>query len=143
MSSSATSLSEWIRGMHGNCPTCRRAFLDICPLSESDGESSDGGEYLPNDDEDDDDSLHIDTDGFTEADGFESDGMELDEFEDWEESYNDTGDADFDTDGDSSMVRSDEAFGDQSEIDDISVSVHEDSLNGETSYVVNGVPEHK
>ncbi|KAK7049567.1 hypothetical protein VNI00_005598 [Paramarasmius palmivorus] len=134
-------LVEWIRGLHGNCPTCRRAFLDISPPSESDGESSDGGEYVPNtEDDDEEDSFYIDTDGFTDAEGFESEGMDLDDFEAWEEGCIDAEDVEFDTDGDSSMVHSDEAFGD-SEIDDIAVSVHED--NGETAYVLEDVPGEK
>jgi hypothetical protein len=87
--------------------------LDISPPSESDGESSDGGEYVPNTEEDDEeDSFYIDTDGFTDAEGFESEGMDLDDFEAWEESCIDAEDVEFDTDGDSSMVHSDEAFGD-------------------------------
>jgi len=54
-------LAQWIRGQHGSCPTCRHIFLDIRPPSESDDESSDGGEYIPGIDDD-----H--TDGFSDAD---------------------------------------------------------------------------
>ena len=39
---------------HGTCPACRHVFLDIRPISESDGESSDG-DYIPDEDEDEDD----------------------------------------------------------------------------------------
>jgi hypothetical protein len=66
---------------HGNCPTCRSLFLDIHPPSESDDESSDGGEYVPNDeDEDEEEDTFLDTDGFTDADAeeFEVDEMDLD-----------------------------------------------------------------
>lgn len=52
---------------HGSCPTCRNVFLDVKFPSDSDNESSDGGEYLPEDDEDDEEDLFY--------------GAELDEFE--------------------------------------------------------------
>ncbi|KAF8195949.1 hypothetical protein K438DRAFT_1826782 [Mycena galopus ATCC 62051] len=77
-------LLEWIRNLHGNCPTCRSEFLDIHPPG-SDDESSDGGEYIPpNDDDLDEEDAFIDTsDGFTDAD-FD---MELDLEDDmWERS---------------------------------------------------------
>ncbi|EPQ58994.1 hypothetical protein GLOTRDRAFT_135989 [Gloeophyllum trabeum ATCC 11539] len=48
-------LNEWILGLHGTCPICRHRFLDIKPPSESDDESSDGGEWLPNSNSDDPD----------------------------------------------------------------------------------------
>jgi len=74
-------LAEWIRGLHGNCPTCRSSFLDIHPPSESDDESSDGGEYLPNDEDEDEEDTFLDTDGFTDLDAeeeFDVDEMDLD-----------------------------------------------------------------
>ncbi|KAJ7498971.1 hypothetical protein FB451DRAFT_18445 [Mycena latifolia] len=76
-------LLEWIRNLHGSCPTCRDLFLDIHPPG-SDDESSDGGEYVPDDDDDDDEQdAFIDTsDGFTEGD-FE---MDLDSDDIWERS---------------------------------------------------------
>ncbi|KAH6914951.1 hypothetical protein BKA70DRAFT_1257534 [Coprinopsis sp. MPI-PUGE-AT-0042] len=60
-------LVEWISGFHGSCPTCRQPFLDITLPSESDDESSDGGEYVPTaeDFEDDDDTLEM-SDAFSE-----------------------------------------------------------------------------
>ncbi|KIL70102.1 hypothetical protein M378DRAFT_156158 [Amanita muscaria Koide BX008] len=62
-------LSEWIRGYHGSCPTCRHKFLSVRPPSDSDDESSDGGEYVPpSDDFEDEDDGFLDTDGFTDAD---------------------------------------------------------------------------
>ncbi|KAK7061678.1 RING-type domain-containing protein [Favolaschia claudopus] len=74
-------LLEWIRNLHGSCPTCRYEFLDIHPPG-SDDESSDGGEYIPNDDDEDDDFLDT-SDGFTDTD-FD---MEVDpEEEMWERS---------------------------------------------------------
>ncbi|GJE84983.1 C3HC4-type zinc finger protein [Phanerochaete sordida] len=55
-------LIEWIRGRHGTCPACRHTFLDVQPVSESDGESSDG-DYVPDyDDWDDDEDVDFSTD---------------------------------------------------------------------------------
>ncbi|KAL0070808.1 hypothetical protein AAF712_002029 [Marasmius tenuissimus] len=128
-------LVEWIRGMHGNCPTCRHIFLDIRPPSDSDDESSDGGEYVPNPDEDDDESIYnydIDTDPLTDADdqgSVDTDGMDLDGYNTWE---GDMGpledDLGNDTDGDSSAIHSEEAFGEVLQTDDGSVSIHEDEV---------------
>ncbi|KAK2466176.1 hypothetical protein APHAL10511_001818 [Amanita phalloides] len=64
-------LTEWIRGQHGSCPACRHTFLSIRPPSESDDESSDGGEYMPpSDDFEDEDDGFLDMDGFTDAEEF-------------------------------------------------------------------------
>ncbi|KAI0368083.1 hypothetical protein BV20DRAFT_485864 [Pilatotrama ljubarskyi] len=57
-------LVEWIRGRHGSCPSCRNVFSSIRPPSDSDVESSDG-DYVPGDDEEDDEE-----DGFFDSDGF-------------------------------------------------------------------------
>lgn len=76
---------------HGNCPTCRNTFLYVRPPSESDDESSDGGEYIPNqDDFEDENEDPLDTDGFTDAsaDGFPIEEMELDVDEIWEDEEN-------------------------------------------------------
>ncbi|KAF8915936.1 hypothetical protein CPB85DRAFT_387948 [Mucidula mucida] len=73
-----SSLTEWIRTMHGSCPTCRNVFLSIRPPSESDDESSDGGEYIP---EDDDEDFFMGTDE-----------MEIDDFEDVDDSFGGVGD---------------------------------------------------
>jgi hypothetical protein len=54
--------------MHGTCPTCRHPFLDIRPPSESEDESSDGGEYVPDYD--------FDTDGFTDAEDYDDEEIE-------------------------------------------------------------------
>ncbi|KAF8974310.1 hypothetical protein BDZ97DRAFT_1772899 [Flammula alnicola] len=82
-------LTEWIRSQHGSCPTCRHTFLNIRPPSESDDESSDGGEYIPNPDdfEDEDEDAFLDVDGFTDtdADDFPVEGMDLDFDDLWEE----------------------------------------------------------
>ena len=71
-----------ISNKHGSCPTCRYIFLNIRPPSESDDESSDGGEYIPNADdfEDDDEDAFLDVDGFSEADvdEFPVEPMDLD-----------------------------------------------------------------
>ncbi|KAF9055137.1 hypothetical protein BDZ89DRAFT_1055750 [Hymenopellis radicata] len=78
-------LTEWIRTMHGSCPACRYVFLSIRPPS-SDDESSDGGEYIPEDDEDD---FFMGTDE-----------MEIDDFEDVDDSFGAVGDLDpIDLDG--------------------------------------------
>ncbi|KII94821.1 hypothetical protein PLICRDRAFT_193049 [Plicaturopsis crispa FD-325 SS-3] len=74
-------LVEWIRNLHGSCPTCRHEFLDIRPPSESDGESSDGGEYMPGDDDEDDEEDEEEDDGFLDTDGFDVDEMDM-EFDD-------------------------------------------------------------
>lgn len=88
-------LTEWIRSQHGSCPTCRHTFLNIRPPSESDDESSDGGEYIPNPDdfEDEDEDAFLDVDGFTDADAeeFPVEGMDLDFGELWEEGQSDAG----------------------------------------------------
>ncbi|KAL5527573.1 hypothetical protein ACEPAG_6374 [Sanghuangporus baumii] len=47
-------LAEWIESHHGSCPTCRRIFFEFTPIDEADYESSDGGEYIPEEDEDND-----------------------------------------------------------------------------------------
>ncbi|TBU48996.1 hypothetical protein BD309DRAFT_948271 [Dichomitus squalens] len=61
-------LVEWIRGRHGSCPSCRRIFSSLKPPSDSDNESSDG-DYVPGDDEEDDeDDGFFDSDGFMETD---------------------------------------------------------------------------
>jgi hypothetical protein len=72
---------------HGSCPTCRNTFLYIRP-SESDDESSDGGEYIPNPDEfeEEDEDPFVDTDA--SADEFQTEYMELDVDEIWEEEEN-------------------------------------------------------
>ncbi|KAG6814215.1 hypothetical protein H0H92_000892 [Tricholoma furcatifolium] len=78
-------LVQWIQNWHGNCPTCRHKFLDISPPSESDDESSDGGEYIPDEDFDDEDDGFMDTDGFSDTFGYTTDDMEYDGA-DWGES---------------------------------------------------------
>ncbi|KAG6900938.1 hypothetical protein C0993_004375 [Termitomyces sp. T159_Od127] len=89
-----------------SCPICltpfSSLFLDddcgvtklvayIRPSSESDNESSDGGEYIPDEDFDDEDDGFMDTDGFSDAVGYTTDEMEYDGHE-WGES--DTRDTD-------------------------------------------------
>lgn len=49
------------RPQHGSCPTCRDVFLEF--PREEDVESSDGGEYIPDDD------MATDYDGFDTTDG--------------------------------------------------------------------------
>ncbi|KAJ7068250.1 hypothetical protein C8F01DRAFT_1364632 [Mycena amicta] len=71
-------LRQWIRNMHGNCPTCRDVFLDIRPPASDD--ESDGGEYIPNDeDEEEEDSFAFTSD-------MESDGDMDIEDDDWDRS---------------------------------------------------------
>ncbi|KAH9965855.1 hypothetical protein BC827DRAFT_1125158 [Russula dissimulans] len=71
-------LSEWIKGRHGTCPTCRYEFLpELRPL-DSDAESSDGGEYVPTEYDADSD---FDTDyeeGFMDSDGIDLETMDVD-----------------------------------------------------------------
>ncbi|KAH9900036.1 hypothetical protein C8Q73DRAFT_681852 [Cubamyces lactineus] len=59
-------LVEWIQGRHGSCPSCRNVFSSVRPASESDNESSDG-DYVPGDDEDEEDDGFFDSDGFMDA----------------------------------------------------------------------------
>ncbi|KAG7097008.1 hypothetical protein E1B28_004402 [Marasmius oreades] len=120
-------LVEWIRGMHGNCPTCRHKFLDIQPPSDSDDESSDGGEYIPGPDDEEEslynyNDIEADNELLTDADDnafdMETDELEFDIHNAWEQD----GDTDPDTDGDSSVIDSDEAF----QTDDGTISIHEE-----------------
>ncbi|RDB22570.1 hypothetical protein Hypma_010247 [Hypsizygus marmoreus] len=81
-------LIQWIQSLHGNCPTCRHTFLDIIPPSESDDESSDGGEYIPNerdeDFEDEDEDGFMDTDDFSDAFGYATEeDLEMDNADEW------------------------------------------------------------
>ncbi|KAI0787161.1 hypothetical protein BC629DRAFT_1440340 [Irpex lacteus] len=111
-------LIEWIRGSHGTCPACRHTFADIRPITESDGESSDG-DYVPEDDEDDGftdedmDDWGMDTDPmepFTDAEDEEEVDVELDAWEDSEEGMENLGlsDGDSMSEGDLAMVSGDE-----------------------------------
>lgn len=75
---------NWINGppIHGTCPTCRDEFLEI-PYDE-DTESSDGGEYQPEDDLDDDEMMADDSFA-TSDDDFDTDHSV--EMSDWDESF--------------------------------------------------------
>ncbi|PIL36958.1 hypothetical protein GSI_00650 [Ganoderma sinense ZZ0214-1] len=68
-------LVEWIRGRHGSCPSCRHVFSSVRPPSDSDNESSDG-DYVPGDDEEDDED-----DGFFDSDGFMDTESEFDDMD--------------------------------------------------------------
>ncbi|KZT29315.1 hypothetical protein NEOLEDRAFT_1175025 [Neolentinus lepideus HHB14362 ss-1] len=99
-------LNEWILGLHGTCPICRHRFLDIKPPSESDDESSDGGEWLPTNsdglEEEEDVFMDPDTDAFT-------DDADEDAFGDVAPS---AGDMDFDMEWDEELeVDSEEDWG--------------------------------
>ncbi|KAI0322456.1 hypothetical protein OF83DRAFT_1049157 [Amylostereum chailletii] len=76
-------LSEWIRGRHGTCPTCRHPFLPELKPVDSDDESSDGGEYVPTEYYADSDYFDTDPeDGFLDSEGIDidmADAGELDE----------------------------------------------------------------
>ncbi|KAJ7744489.1 hypothetical protein DFH07DRAFT_834492 [Mycena maculata] len=79
-------LLEWIRNLHGSCPTCRSEFLDIHPTQSDDEYSSDGGEYMPgSDDETEEEDGFLDTSEFTDPD-FD---MEIDSDDIWERSDGD------------------------------------------------------
>lgn len=60
---------------HGNCPSCRHVFSSVRPPSDSDNESSDG-DYVPGDDEEDDED-----DGFFDSDGFMDTESEFDDMD--------------------------------------------------------------
>ncbi|KIJ70002.1 hypothetical protein HYDPIDRAFT_171924 [Hydnomerulius pinastri MD-312] len=82
-------LTEWIRGCHGSCPTCRHPFLDIQPLTESDAESSDG-DYVPDEDDEEEEDDFLGGDDF--EDEFEVEEMEVDLDDIWDDSeYDDDG----------------------------------------------------
>ncbi len=60
--------------------------MNIRPPSDSDGESSDGGEYIPNEEdeeEEEEDSYLLDTDGVTEPDA-EMEELDLSVYQNWE-----------------------------------------------------------
>jgi hypothetical protein len=62
--------------------------LDIRPPSDSDGESSDGGEYLPDNDEEEEDAFP-DTDGFASESGDPmAEDIDLEGYNSWSGSYN-------------------------------------------------------
>ncbi|KAJ4466498.1 hypothetical protein J3R30DRAFT_3586891 [Lentinula aciculospora] len=122
-------LTEWIRSMHGSCPSCRRVFLNIRPPSDSDGESSDGGEYLPNEEDEEEDSYMLDTDYFDDADefDFEMEEVDLDMYRNWQrnDACDEIGDASSEcslTDGES-LMNSDEEISFES---DSASAVHGD-----------------
>ncbi|KAJ3830574.1 hypothetical protein F5880DRAFT_1514587 [Lentinula raphanica] len=73
--------------MHGSCPSCRHVFLNIRQPSESDEELSDDDEYLPNEDEEDEDPM-TDADDFYEMDefGLEMEEVDLNMYLNWEPS---------------------------------------------------------
>lgn len=60
---------------HGSCPSCRHVFSSVRPPSDSDNESSDG-DYVPGDDEEDDED-----DGFFDSDGFMDTESEFDDMD--------------------------------------------------------------
>ncbi|TFY80154.1 hypothetical protein EWM64_g3859 [Hericium alpestre] len=70
-------LSEWIRGRHGTCPTCRHPFLPALRPIDSDAEESDGGEYVPTEYDADTDMDSDYEDGFMDSDGFDIETMDI------------------------------------------------------------------
>ncbi|KAF7301649.1 RING-type domain-containing protein [Mycena indigotica] len=97
-------LSEWIRSMHGSCPTCRHVFLDIRPPSSDD--ESDGGEYVPDPDElEEEDSFAFTSDGYTDMES-NGDEMELED-DDWEDRSSLSAGVEQDTDEDTTSLHSD------------------------------------
>jgi len=70
-------LSEWIKGYHGTCPTCRHEFLPELRPVDSDAES-DGGEYVPTEYEGESDLDTDYEDGFMESDGIDVETMDVD-----------------------------------------------------------------
>ncbi|KAI9513322.1 hypothetical protein F5148DRAFT_294099 [Russula earlei] len=71
-------LSEWIKGRHGTCPTCRHEFLPELRPVDSDAESSDGGEYVPTEYDADSDFDTDYEDGFMDSDGIDLETMDFD-----------------------------------------------------------------
>ena len=65
-------LTLHVHPQHGTCPTCRHAFLDIKPLTDSDFESSDE-DYVPGDDEEEEDDVFMDTEDDWDFDDVEYD----------------------------------------------------------------------
>ncbi|KDQ64265.1 hypothetical protein JAAARDRAFT_52239 [Jaapia argillacea MUCL 33604] len=110
-------LIVWISSFHGTCPTCRHTFLDIRPPSDSDDESSDGGEYIPHtnpssDFEDEDDldldlelEAEVDYEGTDQEDAW-SGGVGGSDDSAWgfEDGEHDTGELDLDLEGAEGMV---------------------------------------
>ncbi|KLO14934.1 hypothetical protein SCHPADRAFT_286338 [Schizopora paradoxa] len=70
-------ISEWVESLHGSCPTCRNVFFQFTPVNEADYESSDGGEYVPGEDIDEEELEDDDDDMFTE-DGIPSSDADFD-----------------------------------------------------------------
>ncbi|KXN83673.1 hypothetical protein AN958_00814 [Leucoagaricus sp. SymC.cos] len=75
-------LAEWIRTRHINCPTCRSQFIPASillstPFGEDDG-SSDGGEYLPPSEGEEDIDIDVD---YSEPDFWHPDDMYESELE--------------------------------------------------------------
>ncbi len=62
---------------HGSCPSCRHVFSSLRPPSDSDNESSDG-DYVPGDDEEDEDDGFFDSDAFMDTDS-EFDDMDIED----------------------------------------------------------------
>ncbi|KZW03754.1 hypothetical protein EXIGLDRAFT_758079 [Exidia glandulosa HHB12029] len=72
-------LVEWINTSHGSCPSCRDVFLEF--PREEDIESSDGGEYIPDDDEEM--GTDYDYDGFgTDGDVYTEDDLDMSDWGD-------------------------------------------------------------
>jgi len=71
-------LSEWIKGRHGTCPTCRHEFLPELRPVDSDAESSDGGEYVPTEYDADSDYDTDYEDGLMDSDGIDVETMDVD-----------------------------------------------------------------
>ncbi|KAF8505845.1 hypothetical protein F5888DRAFT_1798807 [Russula emetica] len=71
-------LSEWIKGRHGTCPTCRHDFLPELRPVDSDAESDDDGDYVPTEYEADSDLETDYEDGFMDSDGIDVDAMDID-----------------------------------------------------------------
>lgn len=73
----AEDLSEWIKGRHGTCPTCRHEFFPELRPVDSDAESSDG-DYVPTEYEGESDFDTDYEDGFMDSDGIDMETMDID-----------------------------------------------------------------
>jgi len=71
----AEDLSEWIKGRHGTCPTCRHEFFPELRPVDSDAESDE--DYVPTEYEGESDFDTDYEDGFMDSDGIDMETMDV------------------------------------------------------------------
>jgi len=79
-------IAEWVDSFHGSCPACRQVFYEFTPIDEAEYESSDGGEYLPDDEEFEEDEFYTDDDLIPSSDFLDTD-VEIDDEDEIEVSF--------------------------------------------------------